>query len=1100
LEALKRRKSKLHNRKLSQIAILISYRESCLTQARARFENEYTGGKSSKADKRSLIAHASLLYSVLALEKGEVRQALSFARNSVRLLFHDWSRLESQKLGTGSSKVSSTSKGVSESQSEHSIADIESQGFHISISDGPTFWRLAYPLIRSVLRLSFVYAHLGMFQETLYYAEQAQKIASSTGASLYQAQATAWVASVWIKSNKAEKGLDLMEVAKQLMSSSYHASHTVALACQLSSMYGRLKNIEGEWSLAEEAMQAIVCSKKVTKASSGVDDAMAKQMKALSLKENTTRATRTTRARAPATAKKSTRQAKAKVKPVDIIPPPATVQDPNMAALRGLVLIRQALALSNKREWTEALALIEEARDLPRYSIGPLQDRIAAATCLIGQSMEQMVRDPVFSVVQESTISFPSIAAITSLDKTLLNEKAAIVKASPSRAGRGMTTATERKGPKERSGPEFIDTLLAAQEHLLEAHSVAAVAGDLGLVHKISALLQSTSILLSTTSSTVPRVLGVPAYAACSVELARNVAWRRERQALLSEKTLSKGTDMEWPAVLATQVPRRSSCGFTTDLGKFQKDYVDIIPQSWSVISMSLSDNRHDLCITKLQANQSPFVLRLPLERANSRDADNEIFNFEHGHAELLDIIKLANESCHDARDMSAKGAKSTWWAEREELDGRFKNLLECIESTWLGGFRGIFSQHQCRPDLLTKFQKSFQCILDKHLPSRRQIRGKRTKSPKITLDPRILELFIGLGDATIPDCDLDDPLNDLLYFIVDILQFHGERNAYDEIDFDSMVVDTFDALQAYYSAANNETVLPQNAAHSILVLDKSLHAFPWESLPCMHGLAASRVPSLSCLRRLILEAKGGGSTPQGRVQDGHTVSLQSGTYILNPSSDLTNTLATFEKPLSTLGPSWTGIVSRPPTEAEFEGALASSDIMLYFGHGSGAQYIRGRTIRKLEKCRSTVLLMGCSSASLADVGEFECHGPVWNYMLAGCPAAVGTLWDVTDRDIDRFAGRLFEEWGLMNRGTTVGRGQSKAKPSAVGRKGKKIMQDDSASSGDDGPDSRDGDACTSSSLVEAVAKARDACKFRYLTAAAVCVYGIPVYISNDQA
>jgi separase len=33
------------------------------------------------------------------------------------------------------------------------------------------------------------------------------------------------------------------------------------------------------------------------------------------------------------------------------------------------------------------------------------------------------------------------------------------------------------------------------------------------------------------------------------------------------------------------------------------------------------------------------------------------------------------------------------------------------------------------------------------------------------------------------------DTLMDLLYFVVDILQFQGERNAYDEIDFDMMVV-----------------------------------------------------------------------------------------------------------------------------------------------------------------------------------------------------------------------------------------------------------------------------------------------------------------------
>ena len=57
---------------------------------------------------------------------------------------------------------------------------------------------------------------------------------------------------------------------------------------------------------------------------------------------------------------------------------------------------------------------------------------------------------------------------------------------------------------------------------------------------------------------------------------------------------------------------------------------------------------------------------------------------------------------------------------------------------------------------------------------------------------------------------------------------------------------------------------------------------------------------------------------------------------------------------------------------------------------------------------------------------------------------------------------------------------------------------------GDDGSDSGSGSGSEGAgagggqtSLVEAVARARDACRFRYLTAASVCVYGIPVYLGD---
>jgi separase len=439
-------------------------------------------------------------------------------------------------------------------------------------------------------------------------------------------------------------------------------------------------------------------------------------------------------------------------------------------------------------------------------------------------------------------------------------------------------------------------------------------------------------------------------------------------------------------------------------------------------------------------------------------DADEEVFGFEQGQSELLEIINLANESAHDAHGRTGREAKAAWWEEREALDARLRDLLENIEKVWLGGFTGIFSQHARRPELLARFQKSFQNILDKHLPSRQKT-GKRNTGPRITLDSRILELFIGLGDALDEDCDFSEPLTDLLYFVVDVLQFHGELNAYAEIDFDSIVVETHDALRSYHDAVRGSTEVDEDR-HTILILDKALHSFPWESLPCMDGLAVSRLPSLGCLRERILGQDKNGPKD---APDGHYISRENGSYILNPSGDLKHTQTTFQKPLQSLN-DWDGIINRTPTEEEVKVALVSKDVLLYFGHGSGAQYIRAREIKKLEKCAVTIL-MGCSSGALVETGQFEPYGPPTTYMHAGCPALVATLWDVTDKDIDRFAKSTLEHWGLFESGSVVkGKGRMTAEPSRQ------------------------------RSLVEAVAKGRDACNLRYLNAASVCVYGVPVY------
>ena len=261
----------------------------------------------------------------------------------------------------------------------------------------------------------------------------------------------------------------------------------------------------------------------------------------------------------------------------------------------------------------------------------------------------------------------------------------------------------------------------------------------------------------------------------------------RDRAAIMVEKELcSKRELLTWPRGTPS-AHEPSDINNPVEFAAFQRDYIDIIPPSWTVISISLNDSCEELRISKIRSGQSPFILTLPLSRHNSRDADEEVFGFDQGRAELMDIIALANYSAHDARNMTHKKDRIEWWEARTALDARLKDLLVNMENIWLGGFRGIFSQQSQAPDLLSRFQQSFHNILEKHLPSR-QRSSKVARASRVSLDPRVLELFVGLGDPNGTE-DLDEPLNDLLYFVIDILQFHGERNAYDEIDFDSVSI-----------------------------------------------------------------------------------------------------------------------------------------------------------------------------------------------------------------------------------------------------------------------------------------------------------------------
>jgi separase len=108
------------------------------------------------------------------------------------------------------------------------------------------------------------------------------------------------------------------------------------------------------------------------------------------------------------------------------------------------------------------------------------------------------------------------------------------------------------------------------------------------------------------------------------------------------------------------------------------------------------------------------------------------------------------------------------------------------------------------------------------------------------------------------------------------------------------MTIDIQEAIRCYH-----EAVAPRKQDHIILILDKALHMFPWESLPCLRGRSVSRLPTLGSLMERVVDSPiDGASWP--------TVSPNRGFFVLNPEGDLTHTQSQFENTLSKYIPSKT--------------------------------------------------------------------------------------------------------------------------------------------------------------------------------------------------
>jgi hypothetical protein len=113
----------------------------------------------------------------------------------------------------------------------------------------------------------------------------------------------------------------------------------------------------------------------------------------------------------------------------------------------------------------------------------------------------------------------------------------------------------------------------------------------------------------------------------------------------------------------------------------------------------------------------------------------------------------------------------------------------------------------------------------------------------------------------------------------------------------------------------------------------------------------------------------------------------------------------------------WEGVAGIPPDAKLLLEALRTQDIFAYCGHGAGERYLGGEGGERLraqgQEVKATAILMGCSSGRLKRSGPLEPRGMALNYLMAGCPLAIGCLWDVSDRDIDRFADALLRSGGV---------------------------------------------------------------------------------------
>ncbi|GEQ66492.1 hypothetical protein JCM33374_g155 [Metschnikowia sp. JCM 33374] len=421
---------------------------------------------------------------------------------------------------------------------------------------------------------------------------------------------------------------------------------------------------------------------------------------------------------------------------------------------------------------------------------------------------------------------------------------------------------------------------------------------------------------------------------------------------------------------------------------KFYEDLLQLLPVSWTVVTLDICQVSGDLIISRLWAEADyPIVFKVPFDRREENKR-----NFNEYLRELKSIIADSNLSTKSTvtSAIKTKEDRKMWWKMRFELDSRLGALLQQIERSTIGGLVGVFGNFDTKVEECRIFEMELNKIWNAALGHTQET---------VQLDKTIVGLFyfaLLYGQSGMSGFDL---LADLTVYTAEQLQLHTRLK--------SGFVKDNDWIISHVSRLCVTRPYHNDTDHLILIPSHTCSYVPWESMTCLRGRSVSRMPSVSHLFESLARHK-----DQMKVYKDGSENLL---YVVNPGSDLIKTQNRF-KPVfdGLLGAN--GVAGEPPSEEWLTANLYRSNLYVYLGHGGGEQYLRSSALfnskSKTEEQLPTTLLMGCSSSAYQEHGRLQPSSNIFNWLVCGAPAVMTNLWDITDKDIDIFSLSFYSSSG----------------------------------------------------------------------------------------
>ncbi|XP_027157654.1 separase [Coffea eugenioides] len=421
------------------------------------------------------------------------------------------------------------------------------------------------------------------------------------------------------------------------------------------------------------------------------------------------------------------------------------------------------------------------------------------------------------------------------------------------------------------------------------------------------------------------------------------------------------------------------------------------------------------------------------------------------------------------------------WWSQRKRLDDCFGKFLQYLEDSWLGPW---------------KYLLLGDCLDSKHVKSLgKNLMDSLLHKCKVNVDKDLAEVILGgaLYSSEIRECGLQLIINKGCYIggCCEALS-----NASTEVR--RLSLEVFETiLETGLALAETESLGRKPVT---LVLDSAVQMLPWESLPILRNEEVYRMPSVGSICTTLARCHQYQDQLPEQGEAFPVIDPLDSFYVLNPSGDLSRTQVEFENWFR--DQKFEGKTGTVPKSEELVGALKIYDLFIYIGHGSGSQYVNEHEIKKLNRCAAT-LLMGCCSGSLSMSGCYAPHGTPLCYLLAGSPVTVANLWEVTDKDIDRFGKAMLDAW-LRERSVVSERC---TRCDMLLDKFKSINIGETRGNGKERTRNKSPDSCVSvcstcnrrPKIGSFMGQARKACNLPFLIGASPVCYGVPTGIAEKK-